>query len=145
MNKSSLLLKDQLCFRLYTASRLLTKVYVPSLENLGLTYPQYLAMLVLWEEDQISVKHLGEKLNLDSGTLSPLIKKLEVKGYVERSRLPFDERVVCLSLTEAGKDLKKKAKKIPKDMFCKTQVSSKELSGLTALIDQLIENLEENN
>ncbi len=141
--KPSLLLKDQLCFKLYTASRLLTQVYAPYLEKLDLTYPQYLAMLVLWETDQISVKDLGEKLKLDSGTLSPLVKKLESKGYIERSRLPFDERIVCLSLTEAGHELKKSAKKIPDDMFCETQMTLKDLMALSQLADQLIENLEQ--
>lgn len=141
--KPSLLLKDQLCFKLYTASRLLTQIYAPYLEKLDLTYPQYLAMLVLWETDQISVKDLGEKLKLDSGTLSPLVKKLESKGYIERSRLPFDERIVCLSLTEAGHELKKSAKKIPDDMFCETQMTLKDLTALSELADQLIENLEQ--
>lgn len=140
---ATLLLKDQLCFQVYSAARLFTQAYAPMLKELDLTYPQYLTMMVLWEKDQISVKDLGEKLKLDSGTLSPLIKKLESKGYVERSRLPFDERVVCLTLTAQGKALKKAAKNIPEQMACQTAMPFKDLMLLKEMLEQLNSNLEQ--
>lgn len=102
-----LLLDNQLCFALYSASNAIVRAYRPLLEQLDLTYPQYLVMLVLWQQDGVSVKQLGEQLFLDSGTLTPLLKRLDVKGLVRRERSEQDERIRVLTLTEQGKALKK--------------------------------------
>lgn len=112
-SRDVLSLDEQLCFAVYTASRALTRAYGPLLEPLGVTYPQYLTLLVLWEEDGASVKRLGERLSLDSGTLTPLLKRLEQQGLVERRRSAEDERVVHVHLTAAGKALRAKARKVP--------------------------------
>ena len=104
-DKLSLRLDDQLCFALYSASHLMTRAYRPMLAAIGLTYPQYLAMLVLWEADDLTVGALGERLFLDSGTLTPLLKRLEALGHVERRRDPADERQVRVRLTESGRAL----------------------------------------
>lgn len=114
----SLRLDDQLCFALYSAQRAVTAAYGPLLAPLGLTYPQYLVMLVLWEEGEASVKHLGERLALDSGTLTPLVKRLEAQGLVAKARSTEDERVVVVSLTSTGKRLKKRAEGVPKALVC---------------------------
>lgn len=114
----SLALDRQLCFALYAASRAMTRAYGPLLERLGLTYPQYLVMLVLWEQDGASMKVLGERLELDSGTLTPLAKRLEAEGWVERRRSAEDERVVELHLTAAGRALRAKAKDVPVKLAC---------------------------
>lgn len=106
-------LSNQLCFPLYAAARTVTGLYTPYLKPLGLTYTQYIVMLVLWEEDGVSVSEIGDRLMLDNGTLSPLLKKLEKAGYVERSRCREDDRVVEISLTKEGKALREKAKEIP--------------------------------
>jgi len=106
-------LDRQMCFALYRASRALTRAYAPLLERLGLTYPQYLVFLKLWERDGIAVNELGGCLTLDSGTLTPLLKRLEQRGLVERRRDAADERVVKIFLTDAGRALRTKAKKVP--------------------------------
>ena len=108
-----LLLDNQLCFALYSSSHLLTKVYKPLLKELGLTYPQYLTMLALWEEDGVTVNTLGHRLYLDSGTLTPLLKRLETAGLITRARSAVDERQVLVRLTQQGRALKRKAAKIP--------------------------------
>ncbi len=108
-----LLLDNQLCFALHSASLAMTKVYKPHLDKLGVTYPQYLALLVLWERDGITVSDLGERLFLDSGTLTPLLKRLEAQGLVDRSRDPQDERRVMIRLTGQGRALKEDAARIP--------------------------------
>lgn len=136
-----LLLDNQLCFSLYSASRMITQSYTPFLEPLNLTYPQYLVMLVLWEDDNLSVKYLGNRLMLDSGTLSPLLKKLEFKGFVNRSRLPDDERVVMASLTKEGERLKKLAYPIPGKLFCKTKLQHKELTIVRETLQKLLQNI----
>jgi DNA-binding MarR family transcriptional regulator len=110
---ASLRLDDQLCFGLYSASRAVTSLYRVVLDDLGLTYPQYLVMLALWERDDRLVKELGAELNLDSGTLSPLLKRLETTGVVKRTRQADDERSVRISLTETGAALRAKAGNIP--------------------------------
>jgi DNA-binding MarR family transcriptional regulator len=107
--QGSLRLEDQLCFALYAASRAVTACYRPLLDALGLTYPQYLVMLVLWERDAISVRDLGTALQLESSTLSPLLKRLEASGLVIRERRPEDERSVAIRLTDTGADLREKA------------------------------------
>ena len=109
----ALLLDNQLCFALHSASLAMTKVYKPHLDRLGVTYPQYLALLVLWERDGLTVSDLGERLFLDSGTLTPLLKRLEALGLVDRTRDPADERRVVIRLTDAGRALKADAVAIP--------------------------------
>src|SRR5665647_76946 len=109
----ALQLDNQLCFALYSASLAMTKLYQPLLADLGLTYPQYLAMLVLWERDGLMVSELGERLFLDSGTLTPLLKRLEAAGLIARTRDVEDERRVHITLTAAGRKLKARAAKIP--------------------------------
>ena len=106
-------LANQLCFPLYAAARNVTNLYTPWLRPLGLTYTQYIVFLVLWEKDGVSVTEIGEKLMLDNGTLSPLLKKLEKAGYVERRRCREDDRVVEIVLTDEGRALQEKAKDIP--------------------------------
>ena len=109
----SLALENQFCFALYSASHAMTKTYKPLLDRLGLTYPQYLVMLVLWEQDGILVKDIGARLYLDSGTLTPLLKRLEANGLVARNRDPHDERQVRISLSAAGRGLRLTAQQIP--------------------------------
>jgi MarR family transcriptional regulator, organic hydroperoxide resistance regulator len=111
-------LDSQLCFSLYAASRAMTAAYGPLLAPLGLTYPQYLVMLVLWENDGTSVKEIGERLQLDSGTLTPVLKKMEADAFVTRARDEKDARVVRITLTRAGKALERKAKELPKALLC---------------------------
>jgi MarR family transcriptional regulator, organic hydroperoxide resistance regulator len=106
-------LDQQLCFAIYSTMHAINKAYVPLLEKLALTYPQYLAMLVLWEADDLTVKQMGERLFLDSGTLTPLLKRLEGMGLVDRARDPKDERQVRLKLTEKGKALRREAQPVP--------------------------------
>jgi DNA-binding MarR family transcriptional regulator len=112
-------LDDQLCFAIYSASRALTRAYAPLLAELGLTYPQYAVMMVLWERDDLSVSELGARLSLDSGTLTPLLKRLEESGIVTRLRDSADERVVRIRLTAAGKKLEQKAQDIPTALVCR--------------------------
>ncbi|MFF4255759.1 MarR family winged helix-turn-helix transcriptional regulator [Streptomyces sp. NPDC001663] len=112
-SEGSLLLDDQLCFALYAASRAVTARYRPLLDELGLTYPQYLVMLVLWEQDSISVRDLGASLQLESSTLSPLLKRLEAGGLLRRERRAEDERSVAIRLTDAGARLRDRAGDVP--------------------------------
>ncbi|HEY0481068.1 MAG TPA: MarR family transcriptional regulator [Kofleriaceae bacterium] len=112
-------LDEQLCFALYSASRAVTRAYAPLLAPLGVTYPQYLVLLVLWERDGLPVRALGDRLALDSGTLTPLLKRLEHQGLVERRRGEDDERVVRIHLTAAGRALRARARKIPMELACR--------------------------
>ena len=136
-----LLLDNQLCFALYSTSLAMTKLYKPLLDELGLTYPQYLAMLVLWEKDGLSVSELGERLFLDSGTLTPLLKRLESAGLVARLRDVQDERRVHISLTAAGRKLKSRAARIPGCILSATQCSIPELVTLTQQVQALRQRL----
>ncbi|MBR2590873.1 MAG: MarR family transcriptional regulator [Clostridia bacterium] len=111
--REAMKLGNQLCFPLYAAARNVVNLYTPLLKPLGLTYTQYIVFLVLWEQDGLTVGEIGEKLMLDNGTLSPLLKKMQQAGYIERRRSEEDERVVKITLTEAGKNLQLKAKDIP--------------------------------
>src|SRR5438046_2656743 len=113
-----LALDNQFCFALYSASLAMTKTYKPFLEKLGLTYPQYLVMLVLWQQDDVLVKTIGEQLFLDSGTLTPLLKRLETSSLIARTRDDVDERQVRITLTREGRALKKKAQDIPREVLC---------------------------
>jgi DNA-binding MarR family transcriptional regulator len=115
-------LDQQLCFPLYAAARAMMQAYQPLLTKLGLTYPQYLVLMVLWEDDGLSVKELGERLYLDSGTLTPLLKRLAEAGLVRRTRAAHDERVVEVFLTGPGKRLEKRAENVPGEIFCKLGV-----------------------
>lgn len=129
-----LALDHQLCFALYAASLAMTKAYKPLLAPLGLTYPQYLVLLVLWEGDGIAVSHLGERLTLDSGTLTPLLKRLEAQGLLLRRRDPADERRVLLDLTPAGRALRDQAVAVPQAIAC---ASACDLQQIGALATQL--------
>jgi MarR family transcriptional regulator, organic hydroperoxide resistance regulator len=129
--EQALRLDNQLCFALYSVSLAMTKVYKPLLDEVGLTYPQYLAMLALWERDGLTVSELGERLFLDSGTLTPLLKRLEAAGLVSRNRDAEDERRVHVRLTSAGRKLKARAQKIPGCILSESQCSIPELVQLT--------------
>ncbi|WP_415944575.1 MarR family winged helix-turn-helix transcriptional regulator [Megasphaera elsdenii] len=113
-----LLLGNQLCFPLYASARKIVAAYNPFLKEIGLTYPQYVTMMVLWEEKKITMHDLRKRLYLDSGTLTPVLKKLENMGYVTRSRKPEDERVVIVEITPEGQALREKAEKVPYAMGC---------------------------
>ena len=130
-------LDNQLCFAIYSASLAMTRLYKPMLEQLELTYPQYLVMLVLWEQDGLMVSELGQRLSLDSGTLTPLLKRLEASGYVSRIRDVKDERRVHISLTAAGRRLKARAAKVPACLMAASQCSVDELVSLTQQVQQL--------
>lgn len=136
-----LLLGNQLCFALYTASRLMVQAYQPVLGPLDLTYPQYVAMLVLWEKDGLTVSELGGRLSLDSGTLSPLLKKLEQKKLLTRERKPDDERSVILTLTAQGRELKQRAKAVPAKMACVPGLQGGKLGKLKRELEELAGNL----
>ncbi len=139
MNKDDLLkLDNQLCFAFYTCSREIIRQYKPYLDKLGITYTQYVTMLVLWESPKISVKGLGDKLYLDSGTLTPLLKRLEASGLITRERDAMDERSVIISLTPKGKDIQKSAYEIPEKIFCSTGLSVDEAISLREQIKKLI-------
>ncbi|SFN28726.1 MarR family winged helix-turn-helix transcriptional regulator [Variovorax sp. OV329] len=136
-----LLLDNQLCFAIYSASLAMTRLYKPLLEQLELTYPQYLVMLALWEQDGLMVSELGQRLSLDSGTLTPLLKRLEASGYVSRIRDVKDERRVHISLTAAGRRLKARAAKVPACLLDASQCSLDELVSLTRQVQQLRERI----
>lgn len=127
-------LDNQLCFALYGAANRMTRLYRPMLDALGLTYPQYLAMLVLWEASPRTVGALGEALDLDSSTLTPLLKRLEASGLVTRDRDPEDERRVIVSLTDQGRALRDQAVTIPEKLFCALDMP---LDAISALRDRL--------
>ncbi|BCW44067.1 MarR family transcriptional regulator [Arthrobacter sp. StoSoilB5] len=130
-------LRHQVCFALYSASKAATAVYRPVLDELGLTYPQYLVMLVLWEQEPRSVRELGAELGLDSGTLSPLLKRLEALGLVERHRSVDDERRVDVVLTDAGRELSARAKAVPKRLADAAGLSPDEIEQLHATLGKL--------
>jgi MarR family transcriptional regulator, organic hydroperoxide resistance regulator len=138
-NENNLLLEDHLCFSLYACSRAILRQYRPYLDELNLTYPQYLVLLVLWEKGQSTVKELGESLDLDSGTLTPLLKRMESNHLVERRRDPSDERVVTVRLTEEGRLLKDKANCIPKVLLEKVGLNPQEMQTLNGAIKKLLD------
>jgi len=138
-----LLLDNQLCFALYSSSHLLTKVYKPLLKDLGLTYPQYLTMLALWEEDGVTVGTLGEKLYLDSGTLTPLLKRMEAAKLLKRERSGADERQVFIHLTDKGRSLKRAAASIPARAAAATGMSIPEMIKLRKQLTKLQSSLAE--
>lgn len=130
-------LDNQLCFAIYSASLAMTRLYKPLLDQLELTYPQYLVMLVLWEQDGLMVSELGQRLSLDSGTLTPLLKRLEASGYVSRIRDVKDERRVHITLTTAGRRLKTRAAKVPACLMAASECSVDELIALTHQVQAL--------
>jgi DNA-binding MarR family transcriptional regulator len=132
-----LMLDNQLCFALYSASLTMTKVYKPLLADLGVTYPQYLVMLVLWERDELTVSEVGERLFLDSGTLTPLLKRLEAMELIARRRSAQDERQVIVSLTPEGRKLRQRALAVPAELLCAAQCTVEEIAGLTRRVQKL--------
>ncbi|WP_292589805.1 MULTISPECIES: MarR family winged helix-turn-helix transcriptional regulator [unclassified Mesotoga] len=135
-------LDNQLCFALYSSSRGITRLYRPVLSKLGLTYPQYLVMLVLWEREPLTVKDLGEKLFLDSGTLTPLLKRMERQSLLTRERSQGDERQVLISLTEKGKGLKDKAIDIPMKIAEQVNISQREYISLMSSLKKLLKKID---
>ena len=134
-------LDHQLCFALYSSSLQMTKLYKPVLAPLGLTYPQYLVLLVLWEGDAIGVGELGARLYLDSGTLTPVLKRMEAAGLLLRSRAADDERRVSVGLSPAGRALRRKAAHVPLDVACAIGCTPTELTALTAQLHRLRSNI----
>ena len=138
----SLKLENQLCFPLYVCSKEIIKKYKPLLDKIDLTYTQYIVMMVMWNEQSINVKKIGEKLFLDSGTLTPLLKKLEKKGYIERKRLTSDERNLMITITKKGMDLKKHAVIIPEKMGSCIKLKPSEMIELHKLLNKVLKNME---
>lgn len=132
-------LENQLCFSLYTGARSIVRKYKPFLDPLNITYTQYICLLVLWEKDKISVKELGERLMLDSGTLTPLIKKLETQGLLRRVRQTTDERMISIELTDKGISLKEDAKYIPMKIVQCLNIDIKQAIQLKQTLDLFIE------
>jgi len=142
MNKDDyLLLDNQLCFAIYAASKEIIRLYRPLLDRLEITYTQYLVLMVLWETTPLSFKHLGERLYLDSGTLSPVLKKMEEKGLLIRSRLENDERQLMIELTEKAHQLKEAAYMVPEQMICRLQIDIEEANLLRTKIKNLLTRL----
>lgn len=142
-NYETLKLQNQLCFPLYAASREVIKQYRPHLDALDLTYTQYIAMMVFWEEQKLSVKELGKKLFLDSGTLTPVLKSLEAKGYVVRSRSKADERVLEVEITESGKALRERAVSVPEKVAGCVKLDTQEAMELYRLLYKVLDALKE--
>ena len=143
--RQAMKLSNQLCFPLYAAARNITSMYTPWLKPLGLTYTQYIVFLVLWEKDGISVTEICEKLMLDNGTLSPLLKKMEHAGYVKRCRCRKDDRIVEITLTEAGRALQEKAKDIPGHVAGCISLSPEKAQTLYYLLHELLNNQKSND
>ena len=135
-------LENQLCFPLYAASKEVIRRYKPFLDPLDLTYTQYITLMVLWDEKKMSVKDLGERLYLDSGTMTPVLKKLESKQYIRRSRAPQDERSVIITLTDEGMALKEKASQIPASMSGCIMLTRQEAETLHGLLSKILIGLE---
>jgi DNA-binding MarR family transcriptional regulator len=139
--RGTLLLDDQLCFALYAASRAVTQRYRPLLDEVGITFPQYLVMLVLWEQGTTTVKGLATALQLDSGTLSPLLKRLEAAGFVERHRRSDDERSVEIALTKAGTELRDRVSEIPQLIVDAYDLDAADLAALRAALRELADSV----
>jgi DNA-binding MarR family transcriptional regulator len=138
-------LEKQICFPLYAATRAMMQAYQPLLSSLELTYPQYLVLLVLWEKDGLAVKDIGARLYLDSGTLTPLLKRLEDAGIVRRQRSTEDERVVQIFLTTEGKRLKRRAQEVPSALACKLALGTEELVRIRGELTRLFEHIRDLN
>ena len=131
-------ISNQICFPIYALSKEIVNMYRPLLDKLGLTYPQYLVMMVLWENNFLSVGQIGEALRLDTGTLTPLLKRLEAKELVLRRRSNLDERIVIVSLTDKGKDLKSEATCVPAELAKKIDLPAHEVKQLRELIHKIL-------
>lgn len=143
MNPDAMLkLENQLCFSIYSCSREITNLYRPLLIKLGLTYPQYLVLMVLWDKPTCSIKEIGERLHLDSGTLTPMLKRMEDAGLVHRQRSKEDERMVFVQLTDQGRSLKEQAVCIPETCIPHFKLSVDEYEQLLMQMNQLIRNLQ---
>ena len=138
-----LLLENQYCFPLYSAANAVVRAYRPLLDALDLTYLQYMVLMVLWEESSLNVKELGERLGLDSGTLTPLLKRLETKGLVERRRSESDERARIISVTRSGKALRKKAEDIPRQLSCAIGLPAAKARELRNLCNEVLAALQD--
>ncbi|MBR3840442.1 MAG: MarR family transcriptional regulator [Erysipelotrichales bacterium] len=138
----SLKLENQLCFPLYAAAKEIVRKYKPFLDEIDLTYTQYITLLVLWEKKEMNVKALGECIYLDSGTMTPLLKKLESKGYIERKRMPNDERNVLISITAQGEELRDKAVDIPNKIGSCVKLEPSEAMELYRLLYKVLGNIE---
>ncbi|MDA1475828.1 MarR family winged helix-turn-helix transcriptional regulator [Bacillus changyiensis] len=134
-------LDRQLCFLLYASSREMTKLYKPLLNELNITYPQYVTLLLLWEHEQLTVKKMGELLYLDSGTLTPMLKRMEQHGFIKRERSSDDERSVIVSLTPTGLELKEKASHIPTEIMTRTPLTSEELKHLSDVLRSFLQSI----
>lgn len=143
MNYDALKLENQLCFPLYACAKEVVRLYKPILDELGLTYTQYIAMMVLWEKPAITVKELGEQLYLDSGTMTPLLKKMETQGLVRRTRNVLDERSVTVTLTEQGEQLRERAIEVPKKIGSCIPLSPEESRTLYRLLYQVLHAIRE--
>lgn len=135
-------LDNQLCFSFYAISREIIKLYKPILDEFNLTYTQYITMLVLWEEEKISFKKLGIKLHLDSGTITPVLKKLEAMELIKKYRTKEDDRAVVVELTLKGKELKDKILKVPKEISCKVKLKEEEYKDLKKSLDEVLKKLD---
>lgn len=144
-NSNPLALDNQLCFTLYSASLAMTQAYKPLLEPIGLTYPQYLVMLILWEQDGIQLKEIGARLGQKSGALTPVIKRLEAEGRVKRVRDAQDERALSICLTPAGKALREKGQEVNQCILKACSIEVSELIDLKEKLDNLRKNIHENN
>ena len=144
-HREAMRLDNQLCFPLYAAARNVVNLYTPWLKPLGLTYTQYIVFLVLWEKDGRTVGELCEKLMLDNGTISPLLKKMQEAGYIQRTRSASDDRVVLITLTEAGRALQEKAKDVPGKVAACVDLTPDKARTLYALLYELLDNHKKNN
>lgn len=135
-------LDKQICFPLYALSRKVVKLYKPLLDPFGLTYTQYITLLVLWEEEAIPFKRLGERLYLDSGTLTPVINKLIAMGHVQKYRTKEDDRVVVVELTDQGKALKEQVAAVPEQLYCQFKGKTSEVQQLKQLLDGLLADMD---
>ena len=138
-SRETMKLANQLCFPLYAASRNVISLYTPWLKPLGLTYTQYIAFLVLWEQDGITVGELCDRLMLDNGTISPLLKKMQQAGYIERKRSEEDDRMVLITLTEQGKELQERAKEVPEKVAACIDLPAEKAQQLYALLYELLD------
>lgn len=138
-------LDNQICFPLYALSRKVIQLYKPLLDKYNLTYTQYIVMLVLWEEDRISIKEMGEKLFLDSGTISPVVKKLVKQGLVEKYRFKEDERIVMIKLTDKGREMKEEIVEIPEKLYRNFEGDKEALFQLKKNLDKILEEFEEDS
>ena len=142
LSAQALLLDNQLCFALHSTSLLMTKVYKPLLQAIGLTYPQYLAMMVLWEEDELTVSEISSRLLTDPGSMTPLLKRLEAEGLLSRTRSREDERVVVVELTDTGRALQEKAKDVPQCILGASGMALEQLRKLQGDLIALRANLQ---